>query len=91
VAGCCEYGDEPAGSGATELVSGLFNDAVTTSQCIASNHTIFMNDKSESMSKESLVAYFKILSQHLRGGTEEEQRKSRPLSGPAFGPGTFFT
>jgi hypothetical protein len=22
VAGCCEYGDEPAGSGATKLVSG---------------------------------------------------------------------
>jgi hypothetical protein len=25
VAGCCEYGDEPSGSGATELVSYVFN------------------------------------------------------------------
>jgi hypothetical protein len=36
VAGSCEYGDEPSGSGATELVSyvfvyGLFNDAVSSS------------------------------------------------------------
>jgi hypothetical protein len=34
VAGSCEYGDEPAGSGATESVSSLYDDRVSSSDYI---------------------------------------------------------
>jgi hypothetical protein len=35
VAGSCEYGDEPAGSGATELVSSLVRKYIT---CFMKHH-----------------------------------------------------
>jgi hypothetical protein len=32
VAGCCKYGDESSGSGATELVSLLWADAINSAE-----------------------------------------------------------
>jgi hypothetical protein len=49
-----------------------------------------MNDKLERVWKEAVVAYFKVISRHLPGGTDENQeifiQDSR--SGPRFEPGT---
>jgi hypothetical protein len=56
VAGCCEYGDEPSGSGATELVN------ITEDQCSAgyseSRVSIIMKDFSLFL---SLFYYFSSL------------------------------
>lgn len=44
-----------------------------------------MNDELESEWKGGDIAYFKVLSEHLSGGTEQETRKprvSRPQSRP---------
>jgi hypothetical protein len=43
------------------------------------------------MSKEVVMASFKLLSQNLHGGTEEnysEPQSGYPVSGPRFEPGT---
>jgi hypothetical protein len=39
-----------------------------------------VNDKSEMMWKEAVVAYFKVISRHLPRGTEENHEKSQPCS-----------
>jgi hypothetical protein len=44
-----------------------------------------VNDESERMSKEAVVAYFEELTQHLPGGTAENKERNQsgqPVSGP---------
>jgi hypothetical protein len=44
----------------------------------------------ERMWKEAVMVKFKVLYQHLPGGTEENQepQSAQPVSGPRFEPGT---
>jgi hypothetical protein len=50
-----------------------------------------VNDELEKIWKEAVMAYFKVLSWHSPGGTEENHDKpqsEQPDSGPRFEPGT---
>jgi hypothetical protein len=47
-----------------------------------------VNDELEMMCKEAVVAEFKVLSQHLPGGTDEKSWSGYPVSGPRFEPET---
>jgi hypothetical protein len=38
---------------------------------------MFLNDEFEGMKKKTDMAYFKVASQHLLGGTEKKQYKNR--------------
>jgi hypothetical protein len=51
---------------------GLFNDAVSSSDCIASNDR--MNNELEKIWKEGIVAKFMAIPRNLRGGTEENHK-----------------
>jgi hypothetical protein len=60
VAGCCEYGDEPAGSGATELVINATRNLVKLSANCAvfdrlSYHSSFLCRLCQHKSKEHLI------------------------------------
>jgi hypothetical protein len=59
------------------FVCGLFNNAVSSSDYIASNN--MMVNELERIWKEAVMVYFKLLSWHLRGGTEENNEN--PKSG----------
>jgi hypothetical protein len=49
-------------------ICGLFNDDVSSSGCIAWNYG--MINELEWTWKEAVVAYFKVLSRNMHGGTE---------------------
>jgi hypothetical protein len=52
------------------------------------------NNELQRMQKEVIVAYFKVLSRHLPGGTEENRRKHQsrqPVYGSRYDPGTIST
>jgi hypothetical protein len=53
------------------LIYSLFNDAFSSSDYTASNETMIVNKELERIWNEAIVAYFKVLSRHLPGGTEE--------------------
>jgi hypothetical protein len=53
------------------FIYSLFNNTFGSSDCIASNGRMIVNNELESMRKEVVVAKFKVLSQHLPGGAEE--------------------
>jgi hypothetical protein len=66
------------GAGSLFLLLYLFIVHVTT---LSSSDYIALND-----GKETPVAYFEILSQHLPQGTEERHKKSQDSSSPKFEP-----
>jgi hypothetical protein len=52
---------------------------------------MIVNNELKRMWKEVVMAKFKVLSQHLPVGTEENHEKpqsGQPVSGPRFEPGT---
>jgi hypothetical protein len=54
----------------------LFNDAVSSSDYVASNGRTILNTELEGTWKEAVLnSYFEFLPRHLPGGTEENQEK----------------
>jgi hypothetical protein len=71
------------------FVCGLFNDAVSTSYCIAFKTGLLMKNEWEGMSKDACMAYFKVLHQNLPGETGEnhETLLGEPVIGLRCEPG----
>jgi hypothetical protein len=74
------------------FISDFFNDAVTSSDNVASNDRMISEYELERIWKEAAMTYFKVLSWHLSGGTEENDDKPQsgwPVLGLRFELGTF--
>jgi hypothetical protein len=76
-----------SGSSVAELITlqilcvCLFNDALSRSDSIASNVRMTGNEL-ERIWKEVITAYFKVVSRHLPGGTDENHENSQGSLSP---------
>jgi hypothetical protein len=65
------------GTGGSSFLCSLFNNTISISGYIVLDESMPVSDELERMWKEAVMAYFKVLSRHFPGGTEENHEKPR--------------